>query len=572
MKQLDFGALPSMTAPNDHNPIQLEILRETNRELHNSLQMGKQRLEQIGSMKQTQLNNSLYSLMQGAENQSSLGSFHNLAYFNIYAPLTVNWTQLTYMYKTHGIIQTAIDMPVLDALRGGVDLHSDEISADNLKDLQDLIEKTGTLRTLAEVATWVRLYGGGALVINAKQDPHEPLEMAGIKKLELYAANRWELVSTHKDAEYFEFYGKVLHSSRVLTMNGKAAPYLVRSTLQGWGMSEIEKMIEPFNAYLRINDVIYELLREAKVDVYKFKNMIGQLASDAGTNALLNRTQIMNQIKNYQNAVVLDADDDFEQKQITFAGLAEMKKQNQVDVASALRIPMTKLFGLSAAGFNSGEDDIENYNAMIESEVREPLRPLIRSVIELRCLELFGETFDIAFSFKPLRVLSSVDEETVNTQKNARYLSLYDKGLLTGQEVMQLEQQEKLVSIQTEVGEGMDPEPPGGGLEDPQGATDEIDQTPTAPKQRGDRPDADKPQKVGNTLFNRVKEALFGAPSEPVVEQPPLTWSPQIKLEPKIDIVMPRVTGERTTLTRDEKGQIVGSTKENIYEGAAGGR
>ena len=30
-----------------------------------------------------------------------------------------------------------------------------------------------------------------------------------------------------------------------------------------------------------------------------------------------------------------------------------------------LKMPITKLFGISAAGFSSGEDDIENYNSMI---------------------------------------------------------------------------------------------------------------------------------------------------------------------------------------------------------------
>jgi phage-related protein (TIGR01555 family) len=461
------------------HPDPVARLQLENQELRNGLDL-------MDKVQNKSLENSLVSLMQGAQNQTQMASMTNLAYFNIYAPLTLNWVNLTYMYKTHGIIQTAIDMPVLDALRGGVDLTSDELDGDDLKDLQDNLEETGTLRTIAELAVWVRLYGGGGLVINSEQDPEVPLDEMTMKRMELYPANRWELVSTSKEADFFQVFGKRVHHSRVLTMSGKPAPYLVRTMLQGWGMSEVEKMIEPFNAYLRINDVIYELLREAKLDVYRFKNFTGQLASKAGMDMVFLRAQTMNQIKSYQNAVVMDAEDEFEQKQISFAGLADMKKQNQVDVASALRIPMTKLFGISAAGFSSGEDDIENYCAMIESEIREPLRPIIRAVINLRCIEMFGDSFDISFQYKPLRILSSVDEESVKTSKHARYTMLYDKGLLTAEETMDLMQSEKMVNIQTEVGGGAEPEPPGGGMVDEnKGFPGEPDKTPSKPQEKG---------------------------------------------------------------------------------------
>lgn len=479
-------------------------LRSENLELQNSLRL----IERLENAKSKTLNNSLYSLMQGAQNQSALGSFTALAYHNIYAPLTMNWTQLTYMYKTHGVIQAAIDMPVLDALRGGIEITSDELDADDIKDLNDLLEQTGTLRTIAETAIWARLYGGAAIIINADQEPDEPLDDQHFSELELYAADRWELSATHRDADVYNWFGTQIDGSRVLTLSGKPAPRVVRTMLQGWGMSEIEKMIEPFNAYLRINDVIYELLREAKLDVFKFKGFTGQLASAAGTQGLLERTSIMQTIKNYQSAVVMDKEDEFEQKQISFSGLAEMKKQNQVDLASALRIPMTKLFGLSASGFNSGEDDIENYNAMVESEVREPLKPIIRAVVNLRCTQLFGEKFDLAFTFKPLRVMSTVDEETVKTNKHNRYVGLYDKGLLTGEECMGLMQTENLISIVTQVSEGAEPEAPGGlgGLEQPldeegKGFPDEPDKTPDEPE----------PEHAGfrrNALWKRFRVAL----------------------------------------------------------------
>lgn len=423
-------------------------------------------LNKKAELKNRTLQNSLFDLVQGAQAQSELNSISNLAYYNLVEPISRNWVMLTYLYKTHGIIQTAIDQPTLDGLRGGLDIHSDELDADDVKDMNDKLERDSILTTVRESATWARLYGGGGLIVNNGQRADQPLEIKKGDRIELYAVNRWELTPSQRDADFYKFYGETFHESRVLRMSGKPAPYLVRKQLQGWGMSEMERMIEDFNLYLRTKDVVYELLKEAKIDVYRFKGFTTQLATGAGQQLTETRVSLMSKLKQYNGAIVMDIEDEFDQKQLTFAGLADVHKQNMVYIASALRMPMTKLFGLSASGFNSGEDDIENYNAMVESEVREPLRPILRKVIEILTMQMFGEPLDISFNYKPLRVLSSTDQEVVMTSKHNRYLSLYSQGLLTSKELMGLEQSEKMIPIETEVARGAEPEPPNAGLDD----------------------------------------------------------------------------------------------------------
>jgi phage-related protein (TIGR01555 family) len=408
--------------------------------------------------------------------QSNLTSFNPAIQNNIYAPLTLNWQILTYMYKTHGIIQTAIDMPVLDAFRGGLEYHSKELSPDNLKELEDRMEEDQVFTQLGEATCWKRLYGGGALIVNTNTPADQPLTAKNLKNIELYAANRWELQTPGMNpkvpwemlgfgipvnSEYFTFYGKKVHGSRVLTMSGKPAPYILRWQLQGWGMSEVERMIEDFNCYIRTKNVLYELLEEAKIDVYRLKGFNAQLASAVGTAKTMARMDAVNQIKNFNKAITLDVEDEYDQKQLTFAGIAEVMKENRVGIASALRIPMTKLFGLSASGFNSGEDDIENYNAMVESEIRQTAKPVIRKILNFYMQVLFGDVFDISFTFKPLRVMSSVEEENVKTSKQNRIHQNFDKGLLTAQEVVEELEKEQLIQAGTDVSKGMEPEIPG---------------------------------------------------------------------------------------------------------------
>jgi uncharacterized protein len=435
------------------------------------------------------LDNSLGGLVQSAFLQTNLTSFNPILRNNIYAPLTINWMILMYMYKTHGVIQTAIDMPVLDALRGGLELKSNQLGVDELKQIEDELEERGLLESIGEAMTWARLFGGGALIINTNQNPERELNIEAVKKLELYPANRWELMSiwkpgdptteltpwewaAQKDQDYIYFYGEKLHKSRIITLSGKPAPYIIKWQLQGWGMSEVERMVEDFNAYIKTKNVTYDLLEEAKIDVYKFEGFKSQLATEAGTRITRNRVELMNQLKNFNNSIVLDKNDEFEQKQITFAGLAEVMKENRIGIASALRMPMTKLFGLSASGFNSGEDDIENYNAMVESEVRQKLRRPIKTILNLLCAVKYGKVFDIDFEFKPLRMLSAIDEENVKTSKANRYNALYDRMLLDSKEIGEIYQKENLLPIETAAAEGLLDEHPAAPMGIPLGGED----------------------------------------------------------------------------------------------------
>lgn len=438
-------------------------------------------LKQMSELKSSTLANSLSGLVSTAFPTSELNSFNTLSYNANYAPLTINWNMLMYLYKTHGVIQAAIDMPVQDAFRGGFDFKSTELDGDDVGDLEDYLENNGVYNVWRWTEIWARLFGGAAIITNVEgEDPAKPLDLKRIKgkKLTFYAANRWELTeSSGRYADYYNFYGSRLHHTRVMTISGKEAPYTIKWILQGWGMSDMERMIQPLNLYLLTNNIVYDLLKEAKIDVLQFEGFASQLITDKGTEIALRRVEAANRGKNAGNAIVLDTKDSFSQKTMTFAGLADVWKENRVGLASAIRIPMNKLFGTPSSGFSSGEDDIENYNAYVESDVREHAKPMCRQTMTIIQHALYGVELDVSFKFKPLRVLDSVQEETINTSKHARWLSDYQAGLLTAKEFMQLQESHGMIPISTEVGAGADPEKPldaGNDIEDdPDAAGDE---------------------------------------------------------------------------------------------------
>jgi phage-related protein (TIGR01555 family) len=229
-------------------------------------------------------------------------------------------------------------------------------------------------------------------------------------------------------------------------------------------MSEIERMVRDLNSYLKNKNLIFELLDESKVDVWKVKNFNKSMMNDAGTAIVSSRIQKANQIKNYNNALVMDIEDQYEQKQLTYSGLSEMIKENRVGIAAALKMPMTKLFGLSAAGFNSGEDDIENYNAMVESDVRTPCRTVLRRILGLCFQQLYDFVPKFEFKFKPLRIMSEKEEEEIKTSRQNRIMSLYEHGLFYSQDVGKALQAYNLLTSESNLEKGLmdaQPTPPG---------------------------------------------------------------------------------------------------------------
>lgn len=392
-------------------------------------------------------------LLQGQQPVSSPQTlFDGLRWF-----LVTNLRQiLSEAYLEIGLVKTVVDVPVDDALRGGLEVKSKQLKPEELEVLVATIDREDDLAKAGRAGKWDRLFGGGGVLVLTDQDPLTPLDVSAITEdtpLRFKPVDMWELFWDRYDAdeevaidddeaepldegsEFFNYYGQRVHKSRVFRLTGDEAPSFIRPRLRGWGVSVVEALVRSINQYLKATDLTYQVLDEFKVDVYKIKNLTASLFSPQGRQKIATRVQMANFQKNYQNAVTMDAEDDFDHKQVSFSGLGEAMMGIKQQVAADLRIPMTKLFGISSAGFNSGEDDIEVYNAMVESGPRARLKKPITRMLEIRCMKLFGFVpDDLTWKYKALRVLSAVDEETVKTQKFNRLIQAKQAGELTTRE------------------------------------------------------------------------------------------------------------------------------------------
>lgn len=406
-----------------------------------------------------------------------------------YAPITLQRILLNYQYTSNGLVATVIDQVVEDAFRGGLKFQSKQLDPEELAELNRVVSRKQSrnagentpmadanvrvgydlsrpdVEAIKTTAKWARLFGGAGLIINTDADFKTDFKADQIgtdSPLTFIAADRWELQLTGFDQfdqskpTPFNYYGYPLNQTRVCKLMGKEAPSMVRMRLQGWGLSVLEACLRPINAFIKFEQLLFELLDEAKIDVLKISGFNAQLLTDSGTEMIARRVQIANQIKSFQNALVMDTDDDFEQKQLTFSGIAELWAQLRLNLCAYLKIPENKLFGQSAGGFASGKDALDNYNTSVQI-LREEVRALCVEVGELRAQQLFGVVpDDLEAVFEPLAVLDGKEQEDVKTAQQTRVVEQFTSGLITDKEAVESLRKKELLDVdETEVEQGL---------------------------------------------------------------------------------------------------------------------
>ncbi|GBR73955.1 putative phage portal protein [Candidatus Termititenax aidoneus] len=430
-------------------------------------------------------NNSLTELVSivGAMSGARLSSYNTIAYSANTALITTQHIMLAYLYVNNGIFQAAVQCPIQDALSKGIIIKSDELDDNDIDQILEYMDYNGLWQTIIDFETWRNVYGGAALIINTPAEPSTRLQQ--LKKgqsFELYDADRWQMTQSQATQNAVGFYeqdpnelkefnvgGVRIHHSRVIIGKGKRVPWLLRSQMQGWGMSEAERMIRDLNNYLKTQNVLYEILDESKIDVYHVKGLFDAMKTGQVDKVAV-RVQRANELKNYLNALVLDLEEKFETKSQTFAGLAEVMNENRIGIAAALRRPMTKLFGLSPSGFSNGDSDLDTYYQLVESDERAFLKPVIRKVVDLVCGYLFGYVPNYKLEFPPLKQMSEKDQEEIKNHKLDRIIKMLDAQLLNPTEAVEVAKKENLLDIETAIERGILPS----GDEPPEANTDKV--------------------------------------------------------------------------------------------------
>ena len=401
--------------------------------------------------------NTLNNLNLGAviPQQQTLSKNQEKVILNAANPFLIsnNRVALGYVYKNNGVIRAMINQPVDDAFRNGIIIKTkdEDFSEEEIAEVQYDIKNQSVMRTYTQGEKWARLFGGSGIIIDVEGDlPEMPFHVDKLKKgqrVSFYAADLWELNSVSpgvygEDKPYIDemqpgtdtpyiFYGKRIHKTRVIRLVGEEAPSQLRAMLKGWGMSLIESMIDPLANFYELNNLTSNYIEQGKIDVFKILGLNDALAMENGAQAVIAKAAVANMLKGINNGLVIDKEDDFTQKQISMAGVPELREQNRIELGASTRMPLTKTYGISSPSFNNGEDGQENYNGMVESTIRTPSEFKGVKIVQIMCQLRFGRyPKNIDIGFHPLRTLSSKEEADLKSTKLDGLIRVYDRGLI----------------------------------------------------------------------------------------------------------------------------------------------
>ncbi len=353
--------------------------------------------------------------------------------------------QIEAAYLASWLHRKIVDIPALDMTRAGRDWDGDEAVIETIEAEE---KRLGLWAKVREAITYARL-GGGVILIGLGDDASQPLP-ANIRLGQLQyltVLSRWQLslgdmVTDPADPlfgqpRHFMLSGTSaqvkIHPSRVIVFKGLPVPAFHSTPWEDrfWGMSVVEAVDDAVRHADMATGGFATLIDEAKIDVYRMSGLTEMAGRGAdGESTVLRRMELTNTSKSVHRAVLLDKDDEWEQRQLTWAGIPDVIKTYLAIVAGAADIPATRLLGKSPDGMNAtGEGDMANYHQSIAAQQEAYLRPAL-SQLDAVMLASAGVRDRLAWAFSSLSVLTAQQEAEIEAKEAAAVTSYANSGLV----------------------------------------------------------------------------------------------------------------------------------------------
>ncbi|AIT81607.1 hypothetical protein JI59_18480 [Novosphingobium pentaromativorans US6-1] len=351
--------------------------------------------------------------------------------------------QIEAAYRSSWLMSKIVDLPAMDMVR---EWREWELDAEEIKKVEEAEKRLGVRQAILTGLIYGRL-GGGVVILGSGTDMAAPARDSD-KLLYVKALPRrviglgetdWDVTSENfGEPAWFTINGARgsdrIHPSRVIVFKGERVPGLtgLTSEEQFWGDSVIERIDRAVKNADTATDGFATLIDEAKIDYYKLAELANLLLQPGGLDKARARVEAMNMAKSTHRAVIMDAGDDWEQRQINWAGMPDMIKTYLAIVAGAADIPATRLLGKSPDGMNStGESDEKNYRASIATKQDMTLRPALDKLDRL-LLPGLGIASDTYWDFCPLDTPTEKERAEVENKEADTYTKLVNAGFPEG--------------------------------------------------------------------------------------------------------------------------------------------
>lgn len=231
--------------------------------------------------------------------------------------------------------------------------------------------------------------------------------------------------------------GIPVHTSRLIYFAENKLTSLLKPSYNFFGLPLAQKVLDAVAHYTQNRESAGRLLQKYSLTVLK-TNLENVLAGGYDTD-LKNRIEYFVKNRNNDGCTAIDKEqEDLVIQTTTLGGVVDIVRQSMEYVACMFQEPVVKMWGLSPAGFSSGELELKNHYDNIKSQQEKMFSEQIKRVIDVIQQDLYGEIDDsIVFVFTPL---SEEDEKVVaetNKIQADTDIELIEAGVITPAEARQ---------------------------------------------------------------------------------------------------------------------------------------
>lgn len=340
-----------------------------------------------------------------------------------------NPVMLEQTYRGSTWFRRIVDGPPSDAVRKWRQWNA---KAEQTEKIEALEKRLNVRRKVRDALVLQRLFGGSVIIpLGLQGDSTKELNLDSVRAGHLKGLtvlNRYQIQTEGRITDVLspwygcpEFYVVAnpngqdlkLHPSRVIRFSDQAA--ISETNADGWGDSIWLRMADSIQGSETGGAVLAALLVESKLDVMRIPDLTNNMATEKAEQALIRRFQLATQLKSVANTLIMDKDDEFEQKTFSFSSIPDSVMLLLQIMCGAAGYPATKLLGTQAKGLSNGGDvDLKNYydeiNVFQELDLDPAMEPLnemlIRSALGVRDESIWHE-------WSPLYSMSEKEEAEV---------------------------------------------------------------------------------------------------------------------------------------------------------------
>lgn len=380
-------------------------------------------------------------------NDAAIGQCHSLLHHAISIMGISAYPQfLGYGYLTglaqNGLIRAGCEMIADEMVEKGITLTTkgnndpDTDKQAKLDRLNELITKINLLPTLRKAVSISKYYGGSLVYMDfdgidtASENLLNPLiltknELRGKKLRRLKVIEPYNLSPGQYNAadplqeyyfkpRYWFVMGKAVDASRFLPpVQENELPTILRPAYNFFGIPLAQIVLDAVAHFTESREAEARLLTKFSLTVFK-TNLNEQIFSGGDWAQIDNRVNNFVQYRSNDGVMLIDKEsEDIDIKSTSLAGVKDIVSQAMEIVAAYFNEPVTKMWGLTPSGFNTGESDLNNHYDHIASQQEKQLRDQIEYVLKVLQVQEWGEIDnEITFTFNPL---SEEKEESIAT-------------------------------------------------------------------------------------------------------------------------------------------------------------